>query len=103
MGQQTHSEPDFFTTEQVAIMLGVHPVTVRRWRSFNKDVGAIKYGPPYEYRGARVVYPKERFRSWCGQVTKVDGVPRINLPITATIPLPKDPELAPPVSEVVDG
>lgn len=99
-------EPDFFTTDQVAVLLGVHPVTVRRWRSLNTKHGAIKYGPPYEYRGARVVYPKAQFRQWCGQVTKVDGVPRINLPITATVPLPETPDQRETVideSEVVDG
>ena len=85
-------EPDYFTTDQVAVLLGVHTVTVRRWRSWNKDAGAIKHGPPYEYRGSRVVYPKDKFRDWCSQVTKVDGVTRMNLPITSSIPLPADPD-----------
>ena len=93
MGNQADSlEPDFFTATQVATMLGVHDVTVRRWRSWNAKLGVIKYGPPYEYRGSRVVYPNAAFREWCGQVTDDQGVTRINLPITATIPLPKKQE-----------
>lgn len=99
-------EPDYFTTDQVAALLGVHSVTVRRWRSWNKAANAIKYGPPYEYRGPRVVYPKRRFREWCSQVKKVDGVPRINLPITATVPLPVVPDqqetVTPVTVEVAD-
>lgn len=93
MGNQADSlEPDFFTATQVATMLGVHDVTVRRWRSWNSKLGVIKYGPPYEYRGSRVVYPKAKFRQWCTQLQVVNGVPRINLPVSANIPLPFDPE-----------
>lgn len=102
MGTHAQLTPDYFTDEQIAVMLGKHPVTVRRWRSLNKQAGAIKYGPPYEYRGSRVVYPKEGFRQWCAQVVKVDGVPHINLPITATIPLPICPEQRQIVTTVND-
>lgn len=84
-------ENKFFTDVQVAAMLGLNPVTVRKWRAKNKKLGLIKYGPPYEFRGPNVVYPKDRFSTWCSQVQMVGGVPRVNLPISATIPLP-DPE-----------
>lgn len=96
---------DFFTTPQVAVMLGVHVVTVRKWRTKNKDVGCIKFGPPYEFRGANVVYPKVGFRTWCSQVAMVDGVPRINLPVSATIGLPREPGHVQqsPVNEVEHG
>lgn len=84
------TEPDYFTDTQVAALLGVHPVSVRRWRTLNKKIGLIKHGPPYEFRGARVVYPKEGFRDWCSQVRKVNGVPSINLPVSSNIPLPSE-------------
>lgn len=92
-------EPDYYTEPQVAALLGVHPGSVRRWRSLNKKIGLIKHGPPYEFRGARVVYPKDRFQAWCTQVRKVGGVPRINLPITANVPLPVDPQQQETVKE----
>lgn len=85
-------DADYFTTEQVAALLGKHPVSVRRWRSLNKKIGLIKHGPPYEFRGANVVYPKDKFHQWCTQLRVVDGVPRINLPVSANIPLPAEPE-----------
>lgn len=97
--------PSYFTDSQVAAMLGIHPVTVRKWRGKNKVYGAIKFGPPYEYRGPKVVYPKAAFRTWCSQIRLVDGVPRINLPISATIPLPSVPGAVQrqTVNEVGDG
>lgn len=85
-------DPDFYTAEQVAVLLGVHPVTVRRWRTRNKTSGSLRHGPPYEYRGARVVYPKELFRHWCARIQVIDGVPRMNLPITASVQPPVGPD-----------
>lgn len=81
-------ETDYFSTEQVASLLGVHPASVRRWRTLNKATGELRHGPPYEYRGSRVVYPKESFHKWCADVQVVGGVPRSNLPLTAAIPPP---------------
>ena len=88
-----------FTDVQVARMLGIHPVSVRRWRVKNGRAGCIKYGPPYEYRGYNVVYPVDKFRAWCAQVRVVGGVPRMNLPVTAIQPLPDDPQRAPVTNE----
>lgn len=85
----TNQQTEYFTDYQVAAMLGKHPVTVRKWRVKNTEAGCIKFGPPYEYRGPNVVYPKQDFATWCTQVRMVDGVPHINLPINATIPLPQ--------------
>lgn len=82
-------EINLFDAQQIARMLGVNPVTVRKWRTKNKTAGCIKFGPPYEYHGSNVVYRADKFAAWCSQVKMVDGVPRINMPITATIPLPK--------------
>lgn len=79
---------EFFTDEQVARMLGKHPVTVRKWRTKNKDLGVIQYGPPYEFRGHNVVYPKSQFYEWCAKVQVVDGVPRMNLPVSSNIVVP---------------
>lgn len=89
-----NAHDDLFTDVQIAAMLGVHPVTARKWRKKNQEAGCIKFGPPYEYRGNNVVYPVKAFRAWCSQVRVVDGVPRINLPISATIALPKNAEAA---------
>lgn len=98
---EDYGEPtDYFTDTQVAAMLGSHPVTMRKWRTKNKAFGAIKFGPPYEYRGSRVVYPKEKFRAWCSQVQLVDGVPRFNLPITAHVALPSSELQRSTVNEV---
>lgn len=82
--------PNHFTDQQVAIMLGYHPVTIRTWRKKNKQAGCIKFGPPYEYHGANVLYPKDKFREWCAQVTVVDGVPRMNVPLNAPMVLPDE-------------
>lgn len=90
----TNQQTEYFSDAQVAAMLGVHPVTVRKWRVKNTEAGCIKFGPPYEYRGPNVVYPKPDFATWCAQVRMVDGVPRINLPINATIPLPQTDAVA---------
>lgn len=92
----------YYTEAQVAALLGKHPVTVRKWRVKNKQIGLIKHGPPYEFRGHNVVYPKDKFRSWCSQVRVVDGVPRINLPITANVPLPAEADKRPTANEVRD-
>lgn len=103
MPSQIHPpDTDYFTTEQVAAMLGKHPASVRRWRTFNKRMGVIKYGPPYEFRGFNVVYPKAAFRDWCANLQVVDGVPRVNLPISANIPLPVEPEQRQTVTGVDD-
>lgn len=88
-----------YTTKQVAFMLGLTDVSVRRWRVKNKQVGMIKYGPPYEYHGAAVVYPKEGFTRWCTQLRMVNGAPHINLPITADVALPR-PSTAQPEAEL---
>lgn len=77
-----------FAASEVALMLGVNRRRLEEWQIKNTQVGAIKYGPPYEYRGPDVVYPKEAFRVWCAQVRRVGGVPRMDLPISATIALP---------------
>ena len=74
---------EYFTDRQVATMLGYNPVTLRRWRVKNKQAGGIKYGPPYEFHGARVLYPKAGFYTWCRNVRVINGVPHINAPITA--------------------
>lgn len=84
MGQTAPLE-GFFTDMQIARMLGVNAVTVRQWRVKNKKAGAIKHGPPYEYRGSQVVYPKVKFREWCAAVDVVGGVPRANLPASANL------------------
>lgn len=84
---------DFFSDEQVARMLGLHPVTVRKWRGKNTKAGCIKFGPPYEYHGANVVYPKDQFSAWCGQVKVVGGVPRMNMPVGAPATLPQGTEV----------
>lgn len=89
-----NQQDDFFTDTQVAAMLGKHPVTIRKWRKKNQLANCIKFGPPYEYRGNNVVYPKAKFRTWCSQVQVVDGVPRINLPVSANIALPAAPAMA---------
>jgi hypothetical protein len=81
------TERDYFTDTQIASMLGVNPVTVRQWRVKNKRLGVIRYGPPYEFRGPQVVYPKPKFREWCAAVPIVNGVPRVNLPVTANMTL----------------
>lgn len=73
----------YFTAAQVAALLGMNPVSVRRWRALNKKVGAIKHGPPYEFRGRLVVYPKKAFYDWCASVKLVGGVPHMNLPVSA--------------------
>lgn len=85
----TLDREEYVSDVQIAAMLGYHPVTVRKWRKKNTDAGCIKYGPPYEYRGPKVVYPMSGFRTWCSQVRIVNGVPRVNLPISATIDLPQ--------------
>lgn len=92
----SNEQESFYTDVEIAAMLGVHPVTVRKWRKKNVPLGCIKHGPPYEYRGANVVYPKDKFSTWCSQVRIVGGVPRINLPISATIPLPANERVAVP-------
>lgn len=93
-------DPDFYTDVQIAKLLGKNPVTVRKWRVKNKELGMIKYGPPYEFRGPNVVYSKRAFATWCGQVQMVNGVPCINLPISATIPLPPQTVIAMGVGDV---
>lgn len=85
----THAETQLFDSIQIAAMLGVNPVTVRKWRKKNKELGFIKHGPEYEFRGANVVYPADKFAAWCASVKIVNGVPCMNLPITANIPLPR--------------
>lgn len=70
-------------------MLGLNPVTLRKWRTKNKKLGVIKHGPPYEFRGHNVFYPEDKFRAWCSQVRMVNGVPNMNLPISSTIPHPE--------------
>lgn len=76
-------EETHFTDTQVAALLGKHPVTVRKWRAKNTEAGCVKYGPPYEYHGTNVWYPKAKFREWCAQVRMVNGVPHMNLPVVA--------------------
>lgn len=80
----------FFTDVQVARMLGKNPVTVRKWRVKNTKVGCIKYGPPYEYHGSNVVYPKDKFSAWCSAVEIVGGVPRMNMPVKSPAELPRE-------------
>lgn len=82
----------YYTDTQIAAMLGKNPATVRRWRVQNKRLGVIKYGPPYEFHGHNVVYPKQKFREWCAQVRVVGGVPKMNLPLSADRELLADPE-----------
>lgn len=78
---------DVFTDVEIARMLGFNPVTVRQWRVKNKKLGHMRYGPPYEIRGGHVVYPKSQFRAWCTSRTVVNGVPQVNLPVTANLEL----------------
>lgn len=100
MSHFSHPPNTFFTDVQVAAMLGLNPVTVRKWRTKNKKLGLIKYGPPYEFRGPNVVYPKDRFATWCSQVQVVDGVPRANLPISANIAVPAQRDTVNEVGDV---
>lgn len=86
---QPANHESFFTDVEIARMLGKNPVTVRKWRTRNTKVGCIKYGPPYEYHGPNVVYPKDKFSAWCTQVKMIGGVPHMNAPIDANIPLPQ--------------
>lgn len=95
----TYQNEEYVTDTQIAAMLGYNPVTVRKWRVKNTAAGCIKFGPPYEYRGPKVVYPMSGFRRWCSQVQVVNGVPRTNLPISATIELPQQSS----VNEVADA
>ena len=75
----------YFVDTEIARMLGVNAVTVRQWRVKNKKLGELRYGPPYQYRGNEVVYPKQKFREWCATVEVVGGVPRANLPVSADL------------------
>lgn len=70
----------YLTGDQVAQLLGVHPVTVRRWRTKNKELGYIAFGPPYEVHARRVSYPIKAFHEWCAHVRVEAGVPKINAP-----------------------
>lgn len=82
-------QSEYFTDAQLARMLGLNPVTLRKWRTKNKKLGVIKYGPPYEFHGPNVLYPAGKFREWCSQVRMVNGVPCMNLPVGSTIPHPE--------------
>lgn len=73
----------YYTTEQVARLLGVTQVSVRRWRCRNKTAGKLVAGPPYEYHGRLVTYPAGPFLAWCRQVRMVNGVIRRKVPVTA--------------------
>lgn len=75
----------YFSDRQVALLLGMRTGSVRRWRQKNKAAGELKYGPPYEYRGANVVYPVEAFRRWCSQTTVKDGVVCWNMPLSTPL------------------
>jgi hypothetical protein len=86
----TDEYPNHFTELQVAAMLGYHPVTIRKWRVKNTNAGCIKFGPPYEYHGRNVLYPKDQYRAWFNHVEVIDGVPRMNAPIKARIALPSE-------------
>lgn len=91
----TAEYPNHFTELQVAAMLGYNPVTIRKWRGKNAKAGCIKHGPPYEYHGRFVLYPKAAYRAWFNHIEVIDGVPRMNAPIKAHIDLPVGEE--PPV------
>lgn len=85
------TEPiQYLTDVQVAAMLGKNPVTVRKWRVKNTKAGCIKFGPPYEYHGHNVAYPKHLFHEWCSAVRVINGVPRINAPINSPFALPRE-------------
>jgi len=71
---------DHFSEEQVATMLGKHPVSLRKWRQKNKKAGRIMFGPPYEKIGGNIAYPKDAFREWVINVEIVNGVPHMNAP-----------------------
>lgn len=71
---------EYLTGDQIAQLLGVHPVTVRRWRTKNREAGHFVYGPPYVTHGRRVLYPISEFHEWCAQVELKNGVPQINAP-----------------------
>lgn len=79
------SSGSHFTDVEVARLLGINPASVRRWRTKNKEAGCIKYGPPYEYHGNNVRYPKQQFREWCAAVTVIDGVPHLNFPMAEPV------------------
>lgn len=67
MPQRQLSLPDvdhYLTSDQIAEALGIHPVTVRRWRARNKAAGFHKYGPPFEVRRGRVFYLASAFMVW---------------------------------------
>lgn len=84
--------PAFLTSAEVAQLLGVHPVTVRRWRVRNKEAGYIKEGPPYLIRGRSVAYPTDAFKAWCGESHTVDGVVHANAPASTDPALTPQPE-----------
>lgn len=73
---------------QVAAALGFHPVTLRKWRAKNKQVGEIKHGPPYEYRGVSVVYPEDKFQAWLDARQTIDGVTHYRAPVPAGSKVP---------------
>lgn len=74
---------EFYTDADIAKLLGVRAGTVRKWRVRNKQAGNRRLGPPYEFYGHRVVYPKAGFEAWVTGTTEQDGVVRHNRPPTA--------------------
>lgn len=71
----------YLTSKQVAFLLGMNEASVRRWRTKNKKLGVIKYGPDYEIHGGRVVYRSDVFRKWCAQTQRINGVLHSNAPV----------------------
>lgn len=50
-------ERDYYTAPELARELGIHPITLQRWRAANT-------GPAYYLVGARVRYKKLAVATW---------------------------------------
>ncbi|OWT55258.1 hypothetical protein CEY11_21345 [Candidimonas nitroreducens] len=83
MDSESPARGRYYTTTDIAVWLGKHPVTIRSWRVRNAKAGFLKYGPPYEYRDGKVVYPVQAFRDWCAGHEVIDGVVHMALPLSA--------------------
>ena len=64
--KQTHQTESLFISEaEAAAKLGLHPVTLRRWRWEGRNC------PPFVRMGAKLVsYPIESFKLWVDKVQR---------------------------------
>ena len=53
----SYKSPKYLSTKQVADILGVSPVTIRRWRSEKK-------GPKYAKIGSHCRYDQSELKKW---------------------------------------